>query len=148
MAFQAPPYNVTPLRVLTLTLANTPIDQLYGINHDLAQQVEHCSELFRDSKDSASKDGDKAELSVLVHKFKTQISAFVQDKSYEKRLTAILLIQASVNAVGVKFFRNELGLWMRALLSILKVCSPAIHGFSRIHVSNSGREYLMFEIAR
>lgn len=84
---------------------------------------------LRDCKDVLSspqqqgtgKDG--SETAVLVHKYKTQLSIFLQEKSVEARWAAVVLVKATVEIGGWEVLRG-CGPWVRGLLGLLGVRTP------------------------
>ena len=120
MAIRKALANVTPLRVITRVLATATDDHLPGIAQKYARRVNDFGPVW-DLMASDSKDADQAETAVLVHQFKKQLSNFVQDKSSNKNLTAILFIKSVVEAAGLKSIQSELKPWVAALLNILRV---------------------------
>lgn len=109
----------TPLRVVTQRLASTTSQQLPHIVPLLAATVARCRESFSfPETDVESRNG--SENALLVHKFKTQISSLLQDKTPEARYAAVVLIKAAVKAGGWNVLQGA-GMWVRGLLSVLGV---------------------------
>ncbi len=61
---------------------------------------------------------------MLVHKFKTQISALLQGRTTEERWAAVVLIKATVEAGGWEVLSGS-GAWVRGLLGILGKPDPS-----------------------
>lgn len=62
----------------------------------------------------------QSELSVLVHKFRTQLSTLLQDRSKEARWAAVVLLKATIEAGGWSVLRSS-DKWVRALLGLIGV---------------------------
>ncbi len=107
------------LRVITQRLSSTPTWQLPHIVPYIASTIGKCGKLFlaTDSQDQHRDGGDAA---VLVHKFKTQISTLLQDKSFEGRWAAIVLVKATIEIGGWEMLKGSTS-WVRSLLGILGV---------------------------
>jgi pre-rRNA-processing protein RIX1 len=103
------------LKAITTRLANTPTEKLPRVIPHLANTVVDIRELL-----SAPASQIQADDLVLVHKFKSQLTSLVQDKSLEARWSAIVLIKAAVEVGGWEVLQCS-GVWIRALLSILGV---------------------------
>lgn len=111
--------NPTPLRVITQRLASTPTWQLPQVVPFLANTISENGKhfLITENQIQARDEGDYA---VLVHKYKTQISTLLQDRSAQGRWAAIVLIKATVG-VGRWGILQGTGGWVRGLLGILGV---------------------------
>lgn len=110
-----------PLRVVTQRLSSTPSRQLPHIAPYLATTITQCGRAFA----TPAKDGQAvggSESTVTFHKFKTQLSALLQDKSPEARHAAVILIKATVEVGGWNVLQG-VGAWVRGLISILGVSS-------------------------
>lgn len=111
----------TPLRSVTQRITATPFKQLPYIAPYLATTIaEHGKRLFEFPKESLN--GDRSDITVLVHKFKTQLSALLQDKSPEARYGSVVLIKATIEVGGWNILQSS-GPWVRGLISILGVSS-------------------------
>lgn len=110
----------TPLRAISQRLTSTPPKQLPYIVPYLAYALTSCGyQLSEPEGHGRAKDG--SDDAVLVHKFKTQISTLLQDKSVESRWAAVVLIKATVEVGGWETLHGA-GLWTRGLLGVLGVC--------------------------
>lgn len=109
------------LRVITQRLAFTPAWQLPNIVVHLASSLPTCKAILATSDLRPRNDGSDA--AILVHKFKTQLSALLQDKSPEARWSAIVLIKATVEVGGWEVQRG-CGVWVRGLLGVLSKTDP------------------------
>lgn len=112
----------TTLRVITQRLAFTPAWQLPNIVVHLASSLTTCKAILATS-DSRHQRNDGSDAAILVHKFKTQLSALLQDKNPEARWGAIVLIKATVETGGWEVQRG-CGAWVRGLISILSKSDP------------------------
>ena len=108
-----------PLRLVTQRLSSTPSRQLTHIAPYLATTITQCGSAFATpAKDGQAVDG--LESTVIYHKFKTQLSALLQDKSPEARYAAVILIKATVEVGGWNVLQG-VGAWVRGLIIILGV---------------------------
>lgn len=124
MVQQAAGHAPTPLRAITQRLTSTPPKQLPYIVPYLANALTGCADQFSEPQShSRAKDGSDA--AVLVHKYKTQISTLLQEKSVECRWAAVVLIKATVEVGGWEVL-HETGPWTRGLIGILGVCRPNV----------------------
>lgn len=106
------------LRVVNRRLTTTPADHLTEIAPYLAMTIKECAGLFDESL------SESQDVSVPIHHFKTQLSTLLQDKSPDKRFTAMVLIKATVD-VGDWHILHGAGSWVRGLLNILAVSNLA-----------------------
>ena len=109
-----------PLRSVTHRLASTPVKRLPHISPFLANTIASCFDTFS-TPDGNENTKDSSELGVLVHKFKTQLSTLLQDKTIEARWSAVVLIKATIE-VGGWATLQDCGAWTRGMLAILNVC--------------------------
>ena len=119
----APQDAFNPLRVVTQRLSSTPSIQLPHIAPYLAATIAQCPNAFA----TPTKEGQAiggSESAVIVHKFKTQLSALLQDKSPAARYAAVILIKATVEVGGWNVLQG-VGTWVRGLISILGVSGLA-----------------------
>ena len=105
------------LRVITQRIAATSTWQLTHVAPYLAGMVISCEVLFRNAERQGNSQAE-SETILLLHKFKTQISTLLYDKTPEGRWAAILLIKATTEIGGWEVLRAS-GLWVRGLLAIL-----------------------------
>lgn len=110
------------LRVISQRLTVTPTWQLPHIVVHLASLLTTCKPVFATS-DLKHQKNVGSDTAVLVHKFKTQLSALLQDKNPEARLVAIILIKATIETGGWEVQR-VCGAWVRGLLGILSKADP------------------------
>ena len=114
-------FKFNPLRVVTQRLSSTPSRQLPHIASCLASTIAQCGNTFTTTvKDGQAIGGSDS--TVVSHKFKTQLSALLQDKSPEARYAAVILIKVTVEVGGWNVLQG-VGIWVRGLISILGVSS-------------------------
>lgn len=107
------------LRAVTQRLALTPNKRLPQIVPFLADSITGCCEILSTS-DGQRQGKDGAELGVLIHKLKTQLSALLLEKSVDARWSAVVLIKATIEVGGWEILQGS-GAWTRGLLGILNV---------------------------
>jgi hypothetical protein len=110
---------LSELRALCHQLSSTPSAQLPYLTPVLLRNVSRCRGPLSSEGVNTSK-SDASESSVLVHKFKTQLSTLLYGKSSEGRLCAVVLIKAVVEIGGWDVLRGAES-WVRGLLSVLEV---------------------------
>ncbi|KAL2010423.1 hypothetical protein VTN00DRAFT_6230 [Thermoascus crustaceus] len=106
----------TTLRAVTHRLTTTPVNQLPQIALFLATSLSDCAELLSapQTQKNGKSDSDNA---VQVHKLKSRLVSLLQDRSFEGRWTAVVLVKATVEA----------GQW-----EILRGCEPLVRGLLAI----------------
>ena len=111
------------LRMVTQRLSSTPEWQLPYIISYLSALISGAgSRLCSTSLDDVKNRSDDA---ILLHKYKTQLSSLLQDRSSEARFAAAVLVKATIEAGGPQTLR-ESKRWLGSLISILgKGDSPA-----------------------
>ena len=111
--------SLTALKVITQRLTSTPTWQLPYIVPYLASMVsEHGKHFLVAGNTNPSIDWP--DFAVSAHKYKTQISTLLQDRSAEGRWAAIVLIRATVAVGGWEILQGAAG-WVRGLLGTLGV---------------------------
>ena len=115
----APPDVFNPLRAVTQRLSSTPAKQLPHVARYLASTILQSGNAFATTTNKAVA---APEITVIVHKLQTQISALLQDKSPEARYAAVILVKAAVGAGGWNVLQG-VGPWVRGLIGILGVGS-------------------------
>jgi len=103
----------TPLRVIIQRLAATPTWQLPHVVPTIAATVAGCEDIFRGA-DVAD------ENAILLHSFKTRLTALLQDKSPQARFASIVLIKATVESGGWNILQGA-GTWIKGLIGLLVV---------------------------
>ena len=109
----------TPLRVVTQRISNTPTNQLPRVAPVLAATIIECRTTFNTPQNVIQRN-DTSENAVLVHKFKTQISALLQDKQPHARYAAVVLIKATVEVGGWNVLQG-VSPWVRGLIGVIGV---------------------------
>jgi hypothetical protein len=121
--------SVSNLRSITNTIAAIPTDQLHRATPQLLRSLADCEEVLSSSLTGKKDDFD----SVLVHKYKSQLSTLLQSRSERGRWVAIALIKSTVEIGGWEMLR-EAGPWVRGILGMLAVCTQMItSGFCYEH---------------
>ena len=116
-----PPSALTNLRVITQRLTFTPAWQIPNIVVHLANSLTTCKAILATADLRQRNQGSDA--AILVHKFKTQLSALLQDRSPDARWVAIVLIKATIENGGWEVQRG-CGAWVRGLLGVLSKSDP------------------------
>lgn len=111
--------SVGQLRALAFRLSATPSKQLPGVAAQIAGSIWNCRDLL--STPSDAKQANDA--STTVHRFKTQLSTLLQDRSIEGRWAAVVLVKATIEAGGPEVLA-KCNPWVRNLLGILKKPDP------------------------
>ena len=85
----------------------------------LAASIRDCKDILSSPQNHVvGKEG--SENSVLVHKYKSQLSALLQEKVVEARWAALVLIKVTIEVGGWEVLRGS-GIWVRGLLGLLGV---------------------------
>ncbi|GIJ85541.1 hypothetical protein Asppvi_004400 [Aspergillus pseudoviridinutans] len=112
----------TTLRAVTHRLTTTPVDQLPQIASFLASSLSDCRELLSATQNqkTGKSESDNA---VQIHKLKTRLASLLQDRSFEGRWTAVVLVKATVEAGQWEVLRGCEPL-VRSLVAILAKPDP------------------------
>lgn len=121
MAPQGTTRSVATLRAMTFRISSTPTSQLPQQIPAISASLPRCKDLISSSQLPSSK--DTSESAVAIHKYKTQLSALLQDRTVQGRWTAIVLIKATIEIGGWEVLQKS-GPWVRGLLSILTKPDP------------------------
>ena len=121
----APQDTSNPLRVVTQRLSSTPFKQLPHVAPYLATTIAQSGKAFAAPTREGQAVGG-SESAVIVHKFKTQLSALLQDKSPEARYAAVILIKATVEVGGWNVLQG-VAAWVRGLIGILGVSNSSVY---------------------
>jgi len=113
--------SVATLRAMTFRISSTPTSQLPQQIPAISASLPRCKDLISSSQLPSSKDA--SESAVAIHKYKTQLSALLQDRTVQGRWTAIVLIKATIEIGGWEVLQKS-GPWVRGLLSILTKPDP------------------------
>ena len=114
--------GVSRLRVVTQRISVTPTWQLPHIVKNLAILISESGSQLRLSNQDGSKQG--SDHVTLLHKYKTQLSTLLQDRSPKARFTAVVLVKATIEA-GHSELLKESGRWVGSLISILGKSDPS-----------------------
>ncbi len=113
---------ILTLKAVSYRLSSTPTEHLPALIPHLSRSLICCQPILSDIESSSGTDG--SEKSVLVHKFKTQLSSFLQDRSVERRWAAVVLVKCAIELGGWESLRG-CGAWIRGLLGILAKPDPS-----------------------
>ncbi|BDD62068.1 hypothetical protein MAP00_007060 [Monascus purpureus] len=109
--------TTTSLRAVTHRLTTTPVQDLPPIASFLATSIGDCAELLATPQGSSKNAKSESENAAQIHKLKTRLTSLLQDRSFEGRWTAVVLVKAAVEA----------GQW-----EILRGCEPLVRGMISI----------------
>lgn len=112
--------SAASLRAVTYRLSSTASKQLPHIAPQIAGQLWNCKDLLSSTPETTKQSNDA---SITVHRFKTQLSTLLQDRTVEGRWSAVVLVKATIEAGGVEVLSKSNG-WVRNLLGILKKPDP------------------------
>ncbi|PYH99479.1 hypothetical protein BO71DRAFT_479542 [Aspergillus ellipticus CBS 707.79] len=115
-------YMSMSLHAVNHRLTNIPVKQLPHLASCLAASLSNCGELLStpQSQKSAKSDSDNA---VQIHKLITRLGSLLQDRTYEGRWTAVVLVKALVEAGQWEILRGCES-FVRGLISILAKSDP------------------------
>jgi len=125
-------FNV--LRAIANRLNTTPIEDLPQQVGYLATSIASCKDVLQNNTPGNN------ENALLFHKLKTRVSALLQDRTPEGRLSGIVIVKALVEAGGLPFL-SESGSWVRNLISCLNKSDP--WEVKRLCVITISRIYLL-----
>lgn len=109
----------TSLRAITHRLTTTPVQDLPPIASFLATSLSDCGELL--SAPQGQKNAkSESENAAQIHKLKTRLTSLLQDRSFEGRWTAVVLVKATVEAGQWEILRGCEPM-VRSMISILGV---------------------------
>ncbi|KAF2764278.1 hypothetical protein EJ03DRAFT_34011 [Teratosphaeria nubilosa] len=112
---------IANLRAITYRLSSTPSKHLPQVATQIASQLWSCKDLLSTPCDSNKQNNDA---SVAVHRFKTQLSTLLQDRTLEGRWSAVVLVKSAIEAGGLEVVSKS-NAWVRSLLAILKKPDPS-----------------------
>ncbi|KAL4883307.1 rRNA processing/ribosome biogenesis-domain-containing protein [Aspergillus karnatakaensis] len=112
------------LRAVNHRLTSLPAQQLPAIAASLASSISECGDLLLtpQSQKAGKSDSDHA---VQVHKLVTRLSSLLQDRSFEGRWTAVVLVKAVVEAGQWEILRGSES-FVRGLMGILSKPDPTM----------------------
>ncbi|KAJ0420860.1 rRNA processing/ribosome biogenesis-domain-containing protein [Aspergillus carlsbadensis] len=114
---------IMSLRAINHRLTSLPAQQLPAVAASLAASISECGELLSapQSQKTGRTDSDHA---VQVHKLVTRLSSLLQDRTFEGRWAAVVLIKALVEAGQWEILRGSEP-FVRGLMGILNKPDPA-----------------------
>lgn len=123
------------LRVLCFQLSTTSTYDLPRLAPTLLQRIVRC-QIPLSSPAGSTAGPDASASSVLVHRFKTQISTLLKGQSREGRFAAVVLIKGVVEVGGWEVLQGaELkSSWIPGLLSVLVVSQVSALKFKGLPV--------------
>ncbi|KAK7520776.1 rRNA processing/ribosome biogenesis-domain-containing protein [Phyllosticta citriasiana] len=142
-------YAANALKAVFYRISSLPSQQLPAVIPQITALLVPCRPILSSSHNSAAKDA--SESSVLVHKFRTQISTLLQDRSAEGRWSAVVLSKTAIELGGWEMLQ-KCGPWVRGLLGILSKPDPpstkvmAIVTLTRIFMLTRDYQTLVREI--
>lgn len=113
--------ELATLRALTFRISSTPTSQLPQHVPAIASSLPNCKTILSSAQASTSKTASEA--SVAVHKYRTLLSALLQDRTFQGRWAAIVLIKSTIEIGGWETLQKSLP-WVRGLLGILNKPDP------------------------
>lgn len=119
MAAQHLPIKIRTLRLLTQRIEEIQSGHNPQVAASLTSDLCRCGDLFSLSE-SEAKTREGSDVAVLIHKFKTQVTALFNSKKPEQRYAAVVLAHAAIQIGGFSLLRDT-GPWVKALLVMLKV---------------------------
>ncbi|OJD39004.1 armadillo-like helical [Diplodia corticola] len=114
-------YAANALKAVTYRLSSVPAKQLPALIPHVTATLPACKPVLSAPQIASGKDA--SETAVLVHKFRTQISTLLQDRSVEARWSAVILAKSAVELGGWEMLQKS-GPWVRGLLGILTKPDP------------------------
>lgn len=121
MAPQVVLHKVAALRAVSFRISSTPTAQLPHAVACIAQSLNTAKDILSEPESPSLKDTDA---SVVVHRFITQVTTLLQDRTVEGRWAGIVLVKAAIEAGGWATLSKSLP-WVRGLLGILKKPEPS-----------------------
>ncbi|KAL9079731.1 MAG: hypothetical protein Q9157_001404 [Trypethelium eluteriae] len=103
-------------------LSTTPKEHLLRIVPHIAGDLATCSSLL--AKPLGHKDGKGSEEALAVHRFTTQLSAFLQDRGPERRWAGVVLTKATIECGGLNILQRN-STWVKNLLLLLSKSNPS-----------------------
>lgn len=109
----------TSLRAITHRLTTTPVKDLPHVAAFLAASLSDCGDILSASQGQGNASSDSGN-ALQVTKLKARLTSLLQDRSFEGRWTAVVLVKAAIEAGQWEILR-ECEAWVRGLLGILSV---------------------------
>ncbi|KAF1936024.1 hypothetical protein EJ02DRAFT_106001 [Clathrospora elynae] len=114
--------ELATLRALTFRISSTPTSQLPQHVPAIAASLASCRTLLSSTQAPGTK-ATSSEASVAIHKYRTLLSALLQDRTVQGRWCAIVLIKASIEVGGWETLQKALP-WVRGLMGFLNKPDP------------------------
>ena len=105
------------IRLVTQRLSQAEPDRLPSYISSLSETLSQCGDVLGRHGQSGK---DASDLTVQVHKLKTQISSLLQSKSCPGKWAAVILIKTVVEAGGLEVLQDAKP-WVGGLLRLLAV---------------------------
>ena len=122
MALQADEdVELRTLNVVNNILAINPSETLPSHVPRITQLLTSCKALLSSSQTTSKK--TKSDAAVAVHRFKTKVSSLLNDRSFEARWAASILVKASIEAGGWEMLK-DCKVWVNGLIAVLKKPDP------------------------
>ena len=118
---------IATLQAASQQISAVPKELLPAVVPNLLNNLAVCSNLLADIP--SPKDAKGSEEVVAMHRFTTQISSLLQDKSPERRWAGVVLVKAALQYGGQNLLQRNSS-WIKSLLNILHKPNP-----STLHVS-------------
>jgi len=112
--------SAAALSAIVYRLTTFATKDLPHIAPQIAASLWSCKDLLSSSAESLKQNN---EASVAVHRFRTQLSTLLQDRTVKGRWAAVVLVKAAVEAGGIETLSKS-GPWVRNLLGVLKKPDP------------------------
>jgi pre-rRNA-processing protein RIX1 len=114
--------SVSLLRAASFRIANAAKPDVPQVAALTAQSLLSCKDLFTHPDLATQKDSDAA---LALHRFNTQITSLLGDRTVEGRWAAVVLIKATIEAGGWETLKKSIA-WVRGLLILLKKPDPPL----------------------
>lgn len=120
MASKPSPQGAALLKQLTFRISSTPVHQLPRVAAQVSASLWACREILSSTAPSSKQNSEDG---VTVHRFKTQLSTLLQDRTIEGRWSAVVLVKATIEAGGLEVL-SKTSPWVKTLLTFLKKPDP------------------------
>lgn len=108
------------LRSASLRISSTAVQDLPRITPQITGLIWNC----RDLLSSPTEAKQNTETSIIVHRFRTQLAALLQDRTIQGRWAAVVLVKSTIEAGGIEVL-SKCNSWVKSLLGILKKPDPS-----------------------
>lgn len=107
------------LRAVTYRVSSASDEQLPHVVSQIAGSIWTCRPILTIAPDSKQ----NSEGAMVLHRFKTQLSTFLQHRNFRVRWAGVVLLKAVIEAGGFEILSKSNG-WVKNLLTILKKSDP------------------------